>query len=89
MQHREIQWTEFYWDKEYELVLGSAVISSSTKKKENVLFLSTHKPTLGTTMDDDKDKAALYNFYDFTKGGTDIVYQRIGFYTCKFKSRKL
>ena len=42
-----------------------------------MLFLSTHKPILGTTVDDDKNKAALYNFHDFTKGGTDIVYQRI------------
>ena len=26
--------------------------------------------------------------YDFTKGGTDIIDQRMGFYTCKPKSRK-
>ena len=39
-------------------------------------------------MDDDKNTAALYKLYDFTKGGTDIVDQRMGFYTCKFKSSK-
>ena len=26
--------------------------------------------------------------YDFTKGGTDIINQRMGFYTCKPKSKK-
>ena len=25
--------------------------------------------------------------YDFTKGGTDIIHQRMAFYTCKPKSR--
>ena len=39
-------------------------------------------------MDDDKNKAALYKLYDFTKGGTDIVDKWMDFYTCKSKSRK-
>ena len=39
-------------------------------------------------MDDDENKAAFDKFYDFTKGGTDIVDQRMGFYTWKFKSQK-
>ena len=77
----------FYWD-EHDLVLGSYVVSSSTKKKKTVFLLSTHKPILGTTMDDHKNKGAFYKLYDFTKGGTDIVDQRLGFNTCKFKSRK-
>ena len=62
--------------------------TNSTKKKKNVLLLFTHKPFLGTTMDDHENKAAFDKFYDFTKGGTDIVDQRMGFYTCKFKSQK-
>ena len=36
-------------------------------------------------MDDDKKKSAIYKLYNLKKGGTDIVYQRMGFYTCKFK----
>ena len=88
IQHREIESTEFYWDEEHDLVLESYFVSLSTKKKKNVLLLSTHKPIPGTTMDDDKKKAALYKLYDFTNGGTDIVDQRMGFYTRKFKSRK-
>ena len=39
----------------------------------------------------DKNKAALYKLYDFTKGDTDIeggIDQTMGFDTCKFKSCK-
>jgi len=40
-------------------------------------------------MDDGKKKLAIYKLYDFTKGGTDIVDQCIGFYTTiKAKSRR-
>ena len=88
IQHREIQSTEFYWDKEHDLVLGSYVVNSSIKKKNNVLLFSAHKLILGTTMDDDKNKAAPYKLHEFTKGGTDVVDQKMGFYTCKFTSRK-
>ena len=35
-----------------------------------------------------KPLSALYKLYDFTKGGTDIVDQRMSFYSCKPKSRK-
>ena len=42
----------------------------------------------GITRDDGKKKPAIYKLYDFTKGGTDIVDQRMGGYTCKAKSPK-
>ena len=51
-------------------------------------MLSTAPPILGITKDDGKSKLGIYKVYDFTKGGTDIIDQRIGFYTCKPKSRK-
>ena len=35
-----------------------------------------------------KPKQALHKLYDFTKRGTDIVNQRISFYSCKRKSQK-
>lgn len=35
-----------------------------------------------------KSKPALYKLYDFTKGGTDIVDQKMMYYSCKAKSRK-
>ena len=36
----------------------------------------------------DKKKPAIIKFYDFTKRGTYIIDQRMGYYTCKTKSRK-
>ena len=51
-------------------------------------MLSTTPPILGITKDDGKSKLGIYKVYDFTKGGTDIIDQRMGFYTCKPKSIK-
>ena len=51
-------------------------------------MLSSVQPLLGVTKDDNKFKPAIYKLYDFTKGGTDIVDQRVGFYSCKSKSPK-
>lgn len=65
----------------------SYVVKTSTGKK-NVLMLTTTEPILGITRDDKRDKLGTYKLYDFTKGGTDIVDQRMGFLTCKTKSRK-
>ena len=46
------------------------------------------EPLLGVTKDDQKFKPQMYKLYDFTKGGTDIIYQKMGTYTTKSKSRK-
>ena len=43
---------------------------------------------LATTKDDNKSKPAIYKLYDFSKGGTDIIDQRMGFYSCKSKSKR-
>ena len=51
-------------------------------------MLSTAPPILGIPKDDGKTKLGIYKVYDFTKGGTDIVDQRMGFYTCKPTFRK-
>ena len=37
---------------------------------------------------DTQQKTGLHKLYDFTNGGTDIVDQRLGFFTVKTKSRK-
>lgn len=71
---------------EKKLVLGSYVCSPS-KGKKNVLLLCTMPPLLAVTKDD-KKKPTIYQFYDFTNGGTDIVDQRRGVYSTKTKSRK-
>ena len=57
------------------------------KGKKSVIVLSTIYPFRGVTKDDDKKKPAAYKIYDFTKGGTDIVDQKMSFYSCKTKSR--
>ena len=51
-------------------------------------MLSTIEPLLGTTIDDDKCKPAIIKFYDFTKAGTDIIDQKMGYYTAETKSRR-
>ena len=63
------------------------VVKSSMGKK-NVLILSILELILGTTKDDNCHKLELYKPYDFKKGGTDIVDQRMGFHTVETKSRK-
>ena len=88
MERREILSNEFYWEEEGSLIFGSYVVGSATKKKKNVILLTTMKPLLGVTVDDGKCKPAIYKLYDFTKGRTDIVDQRIGFFTTKVKSRR-
>ena len=64
-------------------------LSKHLKVKKNVILLSTAPPILGITKDGGKSKLGMYKVYDFTKGGTGIIDQRMGFYTCKPKSRKL
>ena len=54
---------------------------------KNVLMLSTMQPIMGVTKDDGKQKPAINKFYDYTKGGSDIKDQQMGFYACKTKSR--
>ena len=87
VKQREPFSSEIYWQKDGPLSLSSYVVKSSTGKK-NVFTLSTLEPILGTTKDDNCHKLGLYEPYDFTKGGTDIVDQRMGFHTTKTKSRK-
>ncbi|KAG1713940.1 PiggyBac transposable element-derived protein 4 [Nymphon striatum] len=78
-----------YWEEEKkDMVMCTYTVKTKSNSWENVLMLSTMQPLLGITRDDDKKKPALYKFYDFTKGGTDIVDQKIGSYTCTAKSPK-
>ena len=87
VKQREPLSREIYWQKDNPLSLSSYVVKSSTGKKY-VFTLSTLEPILGTTKDDNCHKLGLYELYDFTKGGTDIVDQRTGYHSTKTKSRK-
>ena len=70
--NREINSTETYWEKNGKCIFTSYVTRAS-KGKKNVIMLSTVEPLLGTTMDDDRCKPAIIKFYDFTKGGGQIL----------------
>ena len=51
-------------------------------------MLTKMRPCLGITKNDGKEQPAIYKLYDFTKGGTDIVDQKISYYSTKSKSVK-
>ena len=67
-----------HWEKtEGDLSLCTYTTKSKSKGKKNVLVLSTMRPLMGITRDDGKQKPAIIKFYDFTKGGTDVMDQKI------------
>lgn len=73
---------EVYREKSQgKMYLNSCVKQTKSKGLRNVLLLSTLPSLLGVTKDDQQKKPAIYKLYDFTKGGTDIIDQRINFYT--------
>ena len=67
--------------------LTSYVVKTASGKR-NVLVLTTVVPIIGKTKDDGKQKPAIIKFYDYTKGGTDIVDQIMTKYSVKPKSAK-
>ena len=84
--NREEKSYEIYWEKSHgKLCLNSYVTNTKSKSIKNVLLLSTVPPLLGLTKDDGKKKPAIHKLYDFTKGGTDDINQRIHFYTSNSK----
>ena len=64
--------------------VGSKIEEVNTIKK--LLIPSTMQPLMGVTKNDEKKKPAIYKFFDYAKGGSDIVDQRMRFYTCETKS---
>ena len=73
---------EYYWDtKDEKISLHSYVVNTKSSGKKNVLALSSVPPIIGVTKDDSKQKPAILKFYDFSKGGTDVMDQRMGTYT--------
>ena len=76
-----------FWDDKGKTTLHSYVVRTKSKGLKNVLALSSMPPILGTTRDD-KRKPAILKIYDFSKGGTDIVDQRITMYSVNTKSRR-
>jgi len=70
-------------------LLGVMFVCCRHSDKEEEKRLASYHNKAALIMDDGKEKLAIYKLYDFTKGGTDIVDQCIGFYTTiKAKSRR-
>ena len=89
LANREPLTYECFWEvEESKLSQHSYGVNTKSSGKRNVLLLSTMQPILGTTKDDGKQKLAIYKLYDNTKGGTDVVDQRMANYTCKAKSKR-
>ena len=86
VENREVNSYLLFWRSD-GLCNISSYVPSTSKGKKNVMVVSTLQPLLGVTKDD-KTKPAIIKLYDFTKGGTDIVDQKMGAYTTKSKSRK-
>ena len=63
------------------------MVKTKSSGKQNVLLLSAVPPLLATTKDDNQSKLAIYKLYNFSKGGKDIIDQKMGFYGCKSKSK--
>ena len=61
-------------------------MQTKSKCKKNVVILSTTRPMHSCTKDDNKSKPQIFKFYDFTKGGTDIVDQMNDYFTTRAKS---
>ena len=92
MNYRKLKTVSYYLQRLVGMKIALCqyryALSKHLKVKKNVILLSTAPPILGITKDDRKSKLGIYKVYDFTKGGTDIIDQRMIFYTCKPKSRK-
>lgn len=84
----DLSYEVFYNETSPHISLHSYVVSTKSTGKRNVLILSTMHPYMGVTKDDGKKKPYLYKIYDFCKGGTDIVDQRITVYTVRIKNRR-
>ena len=61
---------------------------TKSAKQNNMMVMATMNPILGVTTDDNKKKPAIMKFYDYTKGGTDIVGQIVLRRTVKPKSKR-
>ena len=76
--NRELLSSEISWDENSSLLMSSYVVKTS-KGKKNVILLFTAPPILGITKADGKSKLGIYKVYGFTKGGTNIINQRMDF----------
>ena len=60
--------------------------SIEIQRQNNVVALATSIPLHCSTKDDKKSKPQIFRFYDFIKGGTDIVDQLDDYYNTRTKT---
>ena len=83
-QNREIFSATSHFEKEKKnICLASYTVKTKSKGKKNVVVLSTSRPLHDKTIDDGKENPQIIKFYDFTKGGTDIVDLLNDYYTTR------
>ena len=71
---RDNQSYKCYREKEEgKISLHSYVDKTKSSGIKNVLLLNSMPLLLGVTKDDGKNKPAIIKFYDFSKGGIDII----------------
>ena len=82
-KNREVLSKTCHFEKDKkDLCLSSYTVQIKSKSKKNVI-LSITRPMHSCTKDDNKSKPQIFKFYDFTKGGTDIVNQMNDYFiTC-------
>ena len=69
-----------------DLCLSSYTVQTKSKGKKNVVILLTTRPMHSSTKDDNKSEPQIFKFYDFKKGGIDIVDQMNYYFTTRAKS---
>ena len=75
-EREELSVTCHYESVKKGLCLLSYIVKTKSSSKKNVLLLSTMRPL-------NKQKLGIYKFYDFTKGGTDIMDQLNDYHTVR------
>ena len=70
-------------EKDKNLCLSSCTVQAISKGKKNVVILSIKRPMHSCTKGDNKSIPQIFKFYDFTKGGTDIVDQMNDYFTTR------
>ena len=89
VSNRQHQSYKGYWNEDdLRVTLHSYAVRTNSSGLKNVLIMSSLAEFPGVTKYDGHNKPAVYKFYDFTKGGTDIADQRMSYYTTNTKSRR-
>ena len=87
-QRDNFSYTVHWQENDPRISLHSYVVPTKSTGKKNVLLLSSHPAIIGVTKDDDKKKPQLLKLYDFTKTGTDVMDQKMSYYSTNSKSRR-